>query len=366
LCVIDSVLLFFSCFPPVSLNGLGESVDLVSSNGHCLDVDKQHSGPSSSLGAFECFEAPPTPLTFDLNCSIRDRRLYVTAFDGERVFENHFFSHQNIAVLTNQKYFTRTDKLLPFQQMHSFVMLNGGVVGNWICIDRCVAHQSPTADYPNGRPCVVVRLMLTVCANPHMTMLICYTDMDLPAEIDMAFRFVKLREFVLTVSVMSFIYAVFVGEEKGPSFQTDFRLFPSEKYDIKLYDSLFKTWLALTKREYNPEHKIKFNLSKEVLKKRLSPEELKVQHPEVVLKPQEADDEKALWLANKTTDLKGACKFFLLPYCLNFLLCYLCSDSCSRGGGQPGYEENRSDCGGSVSSKREEAAGEAFQLCESN
>jgi hypothetical protein len=133
-------------------------------------------------------------LTLGVNCWFHNQQLHVLAFDGERIYKKKYYSPKNITMSGKNKHYMRTDKKLHDQEMVSFAMLHCGIVGNWVCIDRCVARESPSADYPKGRPCIVVRLMLTTCDNPHMTMLICYTDMDVLGDIGNAFRFIKLRK----------------------------------------------------------------------------------------------------------------------------------------------------------------------------
>jgi hypothetical protein len=87
-----------------------------------------------------------------------------------------------------------------------------------------------------------------------------------------------------------------------------YQLFPAETYNVELYDAYFQMWLDLTKREYDPDHKIKFIIPKDVAADRLSPERLKLQHPELVLEPDERDVEYDGWHGDETTDLEGASK----------------------------------------------------------
>jgi hypothetical protein len=74
-------------------------------------------------------------------------------------------------------------------------------------------------------------------------------------------------------------------------------------------EQYFALWLKKTNREYNANHRIQFILPSAILDSELSPEQLKKQYPNFVLKPGATDSGYAKWVATKESDMNGgSCK----------------------------------------------------------
>jgi hypothetical protein len=101
----------------------------------------------------------------------------VVAFDGTRTFVRKYYSHNNSTKQTNRKHFVRIDmEALPVQRLFGFVNLNAYCRGGMYFMDRCWAKEGGTADYPKGRECIIMRVLLTACCAPYEAVVVCYPE----------------------------------------------------------------------------------------------------------------------------------------------------------------------------------------------
>jgi hypothetical protein len=232
----------------------------------------------------------------------------ILAFDGIRSYMPKYYSMGNVTAQKNRKHFVRTDdNNRPVQELFGFVNLNAFCRGGMYFIDRCIAKEGITLDYPHGRDCVIMRVMLTACCVPHEAAVICYLDSTNLYSMFAVVRLCKSYSYIQFYLFFHFLVHFIPPDDANVA--RLYTLKPKVTYEIDHFENLFLKWINLTRFIYDPERRVRFTAPEKVW----SENDLTVRdkYPTMLVKEGETDADVAKWLSNFADDMKGSSRCFL-------------------------------------------------------